>query len=183
MVQGRGVNASLNDEGIRQAKKAGDSLSHISFDTVFTSALIRTHETVGQFSLNGTPIIAHEGFDEISWGNQEGQVASYEAKTLYADTVNGWRRGELDLNVGGGENPIQVMERQQEAMKLVLESEGEHVLICMHGRALRVLLCWTLNYPLNFMDGFPHQNCGYYVLGYRRESFYLKAFNQVDHLI
>lgn len=182
MVQGRGVNASLNYQGMKQAKMAGESLIDVSFDVVYTSALVRTHETVGQFPLNGTPIVAHEGFDEISWGNQEGQVASYEAKTLYADTVNGWRRGELELNVGGGENPIQVMERQKEAMQHVLANDGKNVLVCMHGRALRVLLCWTLNYPLNFMDGFPHQNCGYYVLGYRNDSFYLKDFNQVDHL-
>lgn len=182
MVQGRGVNASLNEAGRMQAKLAGQHLARVPFDKVYTSALIRTHETVGQFQLNGTPIIAHEGFDEISWGDQEGQVASYEAKTLYADTVNGWRRGELELNVGGGENPIQVMERQKVAMQQVLDDEGEHILICMHGRALRVMLCWTLNYPLNFMDGFPHQNCGYYVLGNRNGSFHLKGFNRVDHL-
>ncbi|MEP1032414.1 histidine phosphatase family protein [Ekhidna sp.] len=182
MVQGRGVNASLNSQGIAQAKQAGNHLANVSFDAVFTSALIRTKETVAQFPLNGTPLVSHEGFDEISWGNQEGQVASYDAKTLYADTVKGWRRGDLHLNVGGGESPLQVMERQKEAMRIVVENEGENMLICMHGRALRVLLCWTLNYPLNYMDGFPHQNCGYYVLGYRNESYYLKDFNQVDHL-
>lgn len=183
MVQGRGVNASLNEQGRKQASRAGHHLSEIQFDAVYTSALIRTQETVAQFGLNGTPSFEHDGFDEISWGNQEGQVASYDAKTLYADTVNGWRRGELTLNVGGGENPIEVMERQKKAMQMVLENDSENVLICMHGRALRVLLCWTLNYPLNYMDGFPHQNCGYYVLGYRKSSFYLKAFNQVDHLM
>ncbi len=182
MVQGRGVNASINEAGREQARKAGLSFRDIHFDQVFTSALIRTKETVGQFVQNGTQVTALEGFDEISWGNQEGKVASYDAKNLYADTVNGWRRGELHLNVGGGENPIQVMERQKKAMQLVMEADGENILICMHGRAMRVLLCWTLNYPLNFMDGFPHANCSYYVLGYRGSSFYLKDFNQTRHL-
>lgn len=182
MVQGRGVNASINEEGMMQARQAGDAFSRIQFDHVFTSDLIRTQETVGQFIQNGTPVSSYAGFDEISWGNQEGKEASYDAKNLYADTVNGWQRGELHLNVGGGENPLQVMERQKEAMKKVMESEGENILICMHGRAMRVLLCWTLNYPLNFMDGFPHANCSYYVLGYRRSSFFLKDFNRVEHL-
>lgn len=182
MVQGRGVNASLNDQGIIQAQKAGRQLSNVSFDVVYTSALIRTHETVGEFSLNGTPVISHDGFDEISWGNQEGKEASYEAKNLYANTVNGWKRGELSLNVGGGENPLQVMERQKIAMQSVLENDAQSVLVCMHGRAMRVLLCWTLNYPLSYMDGFPHENCAYYTLGYRNESFYLKDFNQTEHL-
>ncbi|WP_424960966.1 histidine phosphatase family protein [Ekhidna sp.] len=183
MVQGRGVNASLNDTGRAQARKAGNAFEDIQFDHVFTSALIRTHETVGEFMNNGTPVSALDGFDEISWGNQEGKEASYDAKNLYADTVNGWRRGELHLNVGGGESPIQVMERQQKAMEKVLEADGENILICMHGRAMRVLLSWTLNYPLNYMDGFPHANCSYYVLGYRRDSFFLKDFNQIEHLV
>lgn len=182
MVQGRGVNASLNENGISQAQMAGESLSNVNFDTVFTSALVRTHETVAQFDLNEIPIKSHDGFDEISWGSQEGKEASYDAKNLYADTVNGWKRGDLHLNVGGGESPIQVMERQKTAMAAVLSEDAKDVLICMHGRAMRVLLCWTLNYPLNFMDGFPHANCSYYVLGYRNSSFYLKGFNHVDHL-
>ncbi|WP_420578404.1 histidine phosphatase family protein [Ekhidna sp.] len=182
MVQGRGVNASLNEFGKKQAQRAGEFFSEIKFDHVFTSALVRTHETVGQFIQNGTPLTSLDGFDEISWGNQEGVKASYEAKNLYADTVKGWRKGDLHLNVGGGENPIEVMKRQQAAMDQVLETAGENVLICMHGRAMRVLLCWTLNYPLNYMDGFPHMNCSYYVLGYRRNSFYLKDFNRVEHL-
>ena len=183
MVQGRVVNASLNETGRSQAQKAGNAFEDIPFDHVFTSALIRTQETVGQFMSNGTPVTALDGFDEISWGNQEGKEASYDTKNLYADTVNGWRRGELHLNVGGGENPIQVMERQKAAMEHVLEADGENVLICMHGRAMRVLLCWTLNYPLNYMDGFTHDNCSYYVLGYRRDTFYLKDFNRVEHLV
>jgi probable phosphoglycerate mutase len=183
MVQGRGVNASINEAGREQAKRAGKSFSTIKFDQIFTSELIRTKETVGQFIHNGTPLTSLDGFDEISWGNQEGKEASYDAKNLYADTVNGWRRGELHLNVGGGENPIQVMERQQEAMQEVMASDSQNILICMHGRAMRVLLCWTLNYPLNYMDGFPHSNCSYYVLGFRRNSFYLKGFNEVGHLV
>lgn len=182
MVQGRGVNASLNENGVRQAKQAGEAFSDIQFDKVFTSALVRTQETANAIISNGTPMISLDGFDEISWGNQEGKVASYEAKNLYAETVKGWRNGELSLNVGGGENPLQVMERQRGAMDEVLNCEGDRFLVCMHGRAMRVLLCWTLNYPLNYMDGFPHENCSYYVLEYRNNSFSIKDFNQTAHL-
>ncbi len=183
MVQGRGVNASLNENGRKQARLAGQAFSRLSFDHVFTSELIRTKETIGQFISNGTPITSLSGFDEISWGNQEGKEASYEAKNLYAETVNGWRKGELNLNVGGGENPIEVMDRQKEAMETVLQTDARNILICMHGRAMRVLLCWLLNYPLNYMDGFPHNNCSYYVMGYRQNGFYLKNFNKTDHLV
>ncbi|MEO1254905.1 MAG: histidine phosphatase family protein [Bacteroidota bacterium] len=182
MVQGRGINASLNEKGVEQARLAGRALHHINFDHVFISELVRTKETVDQIISDSTPLTSLAGFDEISWGNQEGKVASYEAKNQYAATVNGWRKGELNLNVGGGETPIEVMERQKEAMEIVLQTEAETVLICMHGRAMRVLLCWLLNYPLKYMDGFPHDNCSYYSLDFHEDTFYLKNFNKSDHL-
>ena len=182
MVQGRGVDAPLNSTGHAQAASVYQHLKEISFDVVFTSDLQRAQQTVSQFIGNGLPHIAHEGFDEISWGNQEGVKADAAAKNLYASTVESWRQGDLHLNVGGGESPIEVMERQRDAMNTVLSYDGETILICMHGRAMRILLCWLLNYPLNYMDGFPHDNCAYYKLISRENELFVDGFNVQDHL-
>lgn len=182
MVQGRGINASLNETGQKQAEKAFDSLKNIPFDHIYTSELIRTKETVKHFLEQGIPHASHEGFDEISWGNQEGVKATLEEKNMYAHTVDQWSKGNLKLNVGGGETPIEVMDRQKIAMRNVIESNHETILICMHGRAMRVLLCWLLNYPLNYMDGFPHQNCAFYKLNYTSERFAINQFNVANHM-
>lgn len=177
MVQGRGVNASLNDTGRMQASKAYQHLSSVSFDMIYTSALIRTQETVSDFIKGGVPFESHSGFDEISWGDQEGLKANVKGKAVYTETMKKWREGYLEENVGGGESPIEVMRRQKEAMEIVMASSHETILICLHGRAMRILMAWLLNYPLNFMDGFPHQNCAYYQLGYTG-SFFVKEFNE-----
>lgn len=182
MVQGRGINASLNDTGRAQALKVSDALKDILFDQIYASALVRTHETVKEFCDKGIPMKALSGFDEISWGNQEGVQATTAERTFYANTVEEWGKGNLDVNVGGGETPIEVMHRQKDAFQEVLDSDAESILICMHGRAMRILLCWLLNYPLNYMDGFPHQNCAYYKLEYRKGSFFVANFNEVNHL-
>ena len=181
MVQGRGVDASLNETGRTQADKVFHHLREVSFDVVYTSALVRTHQTAKGFIDAGIPHRVHDGFDEISWGSQEGVEATTEAKTLYARTVQSWQDGKLHLNVGGGESPIQVMERQKVAMQEVLDFEGSTILVCMHGRALRVLLCWLLNHSLRYMDGFPHDNCAYYKLTYRGD-FVIEEFNVKEHL-
>ena len=182
MVQGRGVDASLNQTGIQQAQRAFKHLESVPFDMVYTSKLVRTHQTAEAFINAGISHYSHAGFDEISWGDQEGVEATLEAKNLYAQTVRGWQEGKLELNVGGGENPLEVMERQQEAMQEVLDHDASTVLICMHGRAIRILLCWLLNYPLNYMDGFPHNNCAYYKLIFRNEEWFIDRFNVQDHL-
>ncbi len=181
MVQGRGVDASLNETGQWQANRAHQFLKNVSFDVVFTSALIRTHQTARGFIEDGIPHLIHDGFDEISWGDQEGVEATPEARNLYSKTVRSWQDGKLDLNVGGGESPIEVMNRQKEAMSQVLEYDASTILICMHGRAIRILLCWLLKYPLNYMDGFPHDNCAFYQLNYNG-SYSVREFNVTDHL-
>ena len=178
LVQGRGVNASLNEKGRLQASQVCDYLKGDNIDHIYTSSLKRTEETVASLIAHGIQFTSLEGFDEISWGNQEGVQASIEDKAVYADTLAEWRKGNLDLSVGGGESPNQVMKRQKEAMEIVLASEHDNILICMHGRALRILLCWMLNYPLNFMDGFPHQNCGYYKLKSDGNSFTIISSNK-----
>jgi len=182
MVQGRGVDASLNDTGRIQAKKTYDRLLQVNFKTVFTSEMKRTKETVKSFLDDGYEHIALDGLDEISWGKMEGVKASAEDKNLYSQTVKDWRNGMLDRNVGGGESPKEVMSRQKAAIDKVLEHPSDTVLVCMHGRAMRILLCWLLNYPLNYMDGFPHRNCAYYKVIYRGNSYYIDEFNVTDHL-
>lgn len=182
MVQGRGINAPLNETGRIQARRTYEHLRNIKFDRIYTSNLIRTHQTVADFKKDGYELIPLEGFDEISWGSMEGIKASNEEKNLYAQTVSDWQRGDLHKTVGNGESPIQVMNRQQEAMATVLANGGENILVCMHGRAMRILLAWLLNYPLKFMDGFPHKNCAYYQVRYLGGQYLIEKFNYTGHL-
>ncbi len=178
-VQGRGIDSSLNAEGQLQASLVYKHLSDVPFDRFYSSSLVRTKETLSP--LSSSPI-EMEGFDEISWGDQEGAEPTQQAKKMYADTIAHWKNGKLDLSIGGGESPLEVMERQKPAIDGILSNDDKRILICMHGRAMRILLCWLLNYPLNFMDGFPHQNCSYYSLDYNGNAFSLKAFNVTHHL-
>ncbi len=179
MVQGRGVNASLNDTGRQQAALAVQYFLDKQIERVFCSSLVRTHETIADL---GLPITALDGFDEISWGEHEGIVTDDPMRTIYWDTIKSWREGNVHLSIGGGETPVQVVERQKEAMKYVMDSPEETIVICMHGRAIRILLTWLLNYPLKYMDGFEHHNCSIYELKYTGASFRLAQYNHIAHL-
>ena len=68
IVQGRGVDSSLNETGFRQAQLLFEKYKDIPFDNILTSTLRRTHQTVSPFAeigLHHTPKVA---LDEISWG-------------------------------------------------------------------------------------------------------------------
>jgi len=182
-VQGRGVDAPLNELGFQQAAAFYAHYKNEGFDKVYVSSLQRTYQSVQSFIEMGLPYKKLAGLDEISWGNKEGLPFLPEAHSHYLATVEAWQRGELDTKIGGGESPLEVMERQKEAMDYILSQGDERkVLICMHGRAIRILICWMLGYPLSYMDNIPHTNLGLYLMNYSDGNASLVASNEVGHL-
>jgi probable phosphoglycerate mutase len=65
---------------------------------------------------------------------------------------------------------------------IMSKPEEKTVLICMHGRAIRILLCLLLNYPLKSMDMFEHQNLCLYKVSYTGSMYSVLNYNDVDHL-
>jgi probable phosphoglycerate mutase len=183
VVQGRGIDASLNETGIRQAEMFYQAYKNIAFEKVYTSALKRSRESVLKFIMDGIPHEAHAGFDEISWGDHEGVEASEDRNEYFKHIITQWNQGNTSLKIQGGESPEDVAERQTQVIERILNSSEELILICMHGRAIRILLCKLLSYPLSKMDNFAHANLGLYILEYSGEEFNLKLENSTNHLL
>ena len=183
IVQGSGVDSSLNDAGRRQAAQFYAAYGHVPFDKVYTSALRRTHESVQYFLDAGLPHEAHAGLNEISWGVREGTRITLEEDAEYRHVLADWAAGRTDARLTGGESPDEVAARQRPFIELLKARPAEEtVLVCMHGRAMRVLLCQLLNYPLCYMDGFEHSNLCLYKLEFTGSVFTVKNFLDVAHL-
>jgi probable phosphoglycerate mutase len=183
IVQGSGVNSSLNSFGKEQAQAFFNAYREVKFDKIYTSALNRTIESVEPF-LNG--ITSHEilpGLNEISWGKKEGQPITPEEDAFYYEMLRNWQRGDTHLKRPGGESPEEVLRRMKPAADLIMSrAEERNVLVCMHGRAMRILLCHLLHYPLKSMDIFEHENACLYQLNHTGTMFHIARFNDVSHL-
>lgn len=185
IVQGSGIDAPLNDVGEFQAEAFYRAYRHIAFDKVYTSILQRSIQSVQHFLDDGLSHTKLAGLNEINWGVKEGKVANSEDHAYYASVIKSWRQGKLDQAIEGGESPLMVMERQKPALDHMLaEKEEETILICMHGRAMRIFLCLMLEHDLQHMDDFPHSNLCLYLLQYDYHSgkFYLELSNDQSHL-
>jgi len=183
IVQGSGVDSSLNETGRRQAAQFFAAYGHVPFDKVYTSALRRTHESVQQFLEAGLPHEAHPGLNEISWGVREGTRITLEEDAEYRHVLAEWQAGRTHVSLLGGESPDEVAARQRPFIELLKARTHEQtVLVCMHGRAMRVMLCQLLNYPLSCMEGFEHSNLCLYKLEYTGSMFTVKNFLDVAHL-
>ncbi|MGN0003789.1 MAG: histidine phosphatase family protein [Sphingobacterium composti] len=184
IVQGRGVNTSLNETGRKQADAFFDAYKDISFDKIYTSTLVRTYETIERFvdELH-IPYESLSGLDEISWGIYEGKVQDETIMQGFKELVSAWRNGDLDAHVENGESPNQLVKRQKEAISYILDNEDEDtVLVCLHGRALRIMLCHLTGVPVTNMDDFPHTNTSLYVLEYEDGKFNIKEHFNTKHL-
>jgi probable phosphoglycerate mutase len=183
MVQGRGINSDLNAVGRAQGAAFYEKYKNVPFDKIYTSSLKRTHQTVKGFIDAGLPWEQLSGLDELAWGELEGQPATEESISAFRVLVEQWTSGDYDAKVPGGESPAEVALRMKEAMDIITSHTEEHtVLICMHGRALRLLLCILTNKPLAQMGDFPHQNTTLYRLSYQDGIFTILDFNNTDHL-
>ena len=177
------MDTDLNDRGRLQAQAFFDSYRHIPFDKVYTSMLKRSQQSVKQFIEMGIPHDALVGLNEISWGTKEGQRVTIEEDAYYHHMINEWQRGFTNMRIDGGESPEDVIVRMKPAVDYIMKNDNEKtILICMHGRAIRILLCLLLNYPLKSMDMFDHANLCLYVLNYTGSFFNVERYNDRDHL-
>ena len=183
VVQGSGIDASINDFGRKQANRFYGKYKHIPFDKVYTSKLKRSIQTVDNFINNGIPHQSLSGLNEINWGDSEGMPFNSEADKYYQSVISKWQNGETGYPIKGGESPEDVLKRQKPALQEILSNkDDQYILICMHGRAMRVFMCLMLNYPLSLMDVFQHNNVGLYVLNYTGSIFAIETFNDTSHL-
>jgi broad specificity phosphatase PhoE len=183
IVQGSGIDSSLNETGRWQAHKFFQAYKDIAFDKVYTSVLQRSIQSVQGFLDLGLPHEQHAGLNEISWGNREGTRITPEEDAYYFEVLRRWQEGEIDLPVEGGESPVQVAARQRPVIDLILSRpEEKTILICMHGRAMRMLLAQLLHYPLSQMDQFVHANLCLYQLQFTGSMFWVERFADVSHL-
>lgn len=183
IVQGRGINSDLNETGVTQAEAFYQYYKKVPFDKVYTSSLIRTQQTVRPFTESGIPTQQLSGLDELAWGEWEGQASSAESLLFFRNLLEKWQARDYEAKSKDGESPKEVAVRLLKAMEVIMSHPDEKtVLICMHGRAMRLLLCLLTQKPICAMVKFPHKNTSLYKLDFTGVKFLIKDFNNTDHL-
>lgn len=185
IVQGSGIDAPLNEKGQKQAEAFFNRYADIPFDKIYASQLQRSYQTIARFEERGIPVERYEGLNEICWGDYEKQKLDTFGKSYYYGLIESWNAGDITRPIEGGESPLDVAIRQQLVIDLIFSRPEEKcVLICMHGRAMRVLLCTLLGRPLSDMEIFSHHNLGLYhmIVDHEGQTQVLLE-NSIAHLV
>lgn len=184
IVQGSGIDAPLNERGRRQAAAFFRKYGHLDFDKIYTSELQRSYQTIAAFEKKGIPVERYAGLNEICWGSYEKKQMNALEKSYYYGLLDSWNSGDVTRPIEGGESPVDVAERQQPVLDLIFSrTEEKRILICTHGRAMRVLLCTLLKRPLQEMEIFKHHNVGLYHLSLNAsDQIKILKENSIEHL-
>lgn len=182
IIQGSGIDSTLNQNGILQAEKFFESYKSEPYKRVYTSKLKRAIQSVEPFIKMGIPHTPLEELNEINWGAMEGAVSSPENAALYAEVIQKWSSGNLEITVEGGETPLQMFERQSRGLQEIMQNQEEDkILICMHGRAIRSFLCLLTQTHLHEMEKWAHTNLCLYELSYNGNHFDVIRENDIAH--
>lgn len=183
LLQGRGIDAPLNETGFKQADQLSSYLNGYGADALFSSSLIRTWQTAEPLrKAKNLDIVRDTNLDEMDFGDFEGKPYLDAAKEL-DDIQKFWKRGELDVPVPGGESPRQVFDRANSAFHDIVDNfTGTSLMMVLHGRLIRILVSEWLGMGLKNMHKIEHQNAAINQLVYDG-SFRAIYLNKTDHLV
>ncbi|MEL6669383.1 MAG: histidine phosphatase family protein [Bacteroidota bacterium] len=182
IVQGSGVDSSLNDTGRAQAAAFYDRYREKPFELVITSKLKRTKESVAGFLQDGLPHIADADINEMHWGTHEGKVGTPESIAEYQRIKDAWATGDIDGRIGGGESAREMGQRLQRFLDSLRQRPERLILVCSHGRAMCGLVTLMKGMPINMMNSFRHSNLGLWSAQLEDDVYRFELENDLSHL-
>ncbi|MEM6764631.1 MAG: histidine phosphatase family protein [Bacteroidota bacterium] len=185
IVQGSGIDSNINMEGAEQARKFFSFYKHISFDGIYASTLKRTSQTLSPWLEKDIPHFHHAGLNEFNWGVYEGKKPREEDRVAYRSIVDSWQKGNWDVGAEGGETPNIAWARAVPFFKqLISNHQDQKLLICSHGRQIRIMLHKLTGINMEDASIYPHKNTGLSVLKLTDEmQAVAEKLNDATHLM
>lgn len=182
IIQGGGIDSSLNDMGRAQAEAFHQAYKQVPFDLIVTSTLQRTHQTLQPFLDLGIEHYTTSDINEISWGVHEGQSYNDSVRNSYQKVIGKWQNGIYEARFEGGESAAELGERVGRFVQFLKGVSAKKVLICSHGRTIRALICLLKSLELHQMEQVNHHNTGLFKGVYEPEKFIFHLENDTSHL-
>ncbi|MEP2448132.1 MAG: histidine phosphatase family protein [Balneola sp.] len=184
LMQGRGINASLNDTGRKQADAISIYLKDKPVSKIVTSSLKRAKESAEPLCrLFNVKPEAYTELDEMDFGDLEGKSFD-EVKSDLVHLHESWSSGKLEISPESGETPIQVYKRANLKVEEILKlSDDECIVFMLHGRLIRILLSEWLGLGLKNMHQIEHQNGAINTLTWTESGFEAVDLNVTSHLL
>ncbi|HEX3077957.1 MAG TPA: histidine phosphatase family protein [Lachnospiraceae bacterium] len=180
------VNVELSEIGREQSKLLGRRLANYNLDVIYSSDLIRAHETAS--IANENMDLRHEvrqGLREIDFGYLQGETDENIA-IKFGEFMRERSLMTSDIPFPGGECGQDVYNRAKVVLDEMIGEGYSNVAVVTHGGTIRSLLTGILGLEQarKLVFALSLENTSITQLVYRKEtgSFYLERFNDYAHL-
>lgn len=183
VLQGKGVDLPLNENGQRQAAAVGRLLREFRIHHVFSSPLQRAEQTASAIAApHGLPVNAIDRLHECDVGEWEGldwetiQQRHPEAARKFLDSPG-------DHPYLGGESYRNTLDRVLPAVSELLDRHvGQNIVIVAHNVVNRVYLAHVLGTDLNRAKAIPQSNGAVNFIKRQNGQTVVTSLNSILHL-
>lgn len=174
----------LDEEGVSQAQATSERFKNVEVDGIYSSVLkraVRTAEIINQY--HNLSIEKDPDLNECNIGAWDGKKLD-EILLNYKEELEYWHK-DIWAMVDGVEALGDVQRRAVNALKRIVKKHkmGDKIIVVAHGLAIRTIISWILNIPLNQHTSFRVDNTSVSHVVYEGNYKYILAsLNETWHL-
>ena len=174
----------LNEEGIMQAQAAAERFKDMDIDGLYCSQLkraIKTAEIINQY--HGLQIERYVDLNECNIGPWDGKTIDQILQD-YSEEVKYWHN-DIWAVVDGVESLGDLQRRAVRALKKITKKHNlnDKIIIVAHGLAIRTILCWILNLPMNQHETYLMENASVsHVIYDGKYQYTISSINETWHI-
>ncbi|MFA7569309.1 MAG: histidine phosphatase family protein [Defluviitoga tunisiensis] len=174
----------LNEEGIMQAQAAAERFKNMEIDGLYCSQLkraIKTAEIINQY--HGLQIERYADLNECNIGPWDGKTLDQILQD-YSEEVKYWHN-DIWAVVDGVESLGDLQRRAVRALKKITKKHNlnDKIIIVAHGLAIRTILCWILNLPMNQHETYLMENASVsHVIYDGKYQYTISSINETWHI-
>ncbi len=172
----------LNDNGIAQARMAGEYLADLEFEEFYHSPLLRARQTAEEIASfhHRTPVPLDLLID-VDYGEWSGKSVE-EVRLRWPREFELWINQPSRLVFPGGESLLSVYQRLKEALYRLAHRHNFRVLAVSHKVTNRIMLCIALGLDLEGIWRIDQSNGAINIITSVDGSWMVKRMNDVSHL-
>lgn len=147
----------LTELGREQARVLNEKLKLETFDSVYSSDLLRAINTA-KLAIGNNEINIDKGLREKHFGDLEG-LKFEEINEKYPDIVEAWKTNNYDYPTPNGESFKEFYDRIIETYEKIKNSEGNRIIIFAHSGVIQAILAHEIVGGIQGCWRFKVENC------------------------
>lgn len=171
------LDVPLSSKGLRQAAWWKKELSHVDFQRVYSSDLIRAFDTVKRVAdIPDSHVHVMSQLREINLGSWEGEPME-NIKSRFPDAWEERGRHMDSFQVPNGESFQDLHDRVIPVFQKIAAEALGNVLIVAHAGVNRIILCHVLKRPIRELFSIPQGYAALNMIEYERGKLDIKSMN------